>query len=221
MLNDKLWIFPQDKLKQQLASEAKLRSSYVLAVVYLRTLKANPKATVSDFATDLATVMSKLEARHGYYSKKKRGATDKLSRLSNLLTAYTKAKYDGKLPKISKVSLRPSSLKAEKAGTYSLDLRFAKNDIVVATDLNVVDPVAEFTVPDKKPFECEVTKRLDSFGADLYDSKGDLVSSGNSWIFTGFSRSDTFCAEDGSFSCTSATMFGFLFCFMFLKLDSK
>ena len=215
-MNEKLWLLPQDKQKQQLANQARLKSTYVLAVIYIRTLKRDPKATVADFAAELSVVMSKLEQKHLTYVNAKRTSEDKFTRLRDLFNTYTEAKASSKLSKISKVMLRPSGLRVAEKGTYSMDLRFGSKERVIANDLAVTDQETELSVPEKPPFECEVGKRLDFFSVVLYDSQETMVSTGNSWLFASFAHSDAINTEDGLISTSTTTYYFCLLNFLIL-----
>ena len=156
-LNDKLWIIPQDKLKRELESKGRIKSFYVLTVIFSRIMKKSSNPTISDFATELAEIMSKLETKNKRYRDSKLSLEDKLERLRDILKEYTKAKSVGKLPRVSRVLLRVTNLKACEIGNYSLDLSFGNTDRVVANNLVITDAEVDLMILNKPPFECEIT----------------------------------------------------------------
>jgi len=148
--------------------------------------------------------MPSLEKKHLSYVNAKQMSEDKFNRLRDLMQIYTTAKSSGKLPRLSKVLLKPSNLRACEPDTYSLDLRFNGKDRVIANNLIINDPKLDLIVPEKQPFECDVTKKLEYFTAELYNFKGDLISSGSSWLFSKFARAETIITEKG-ISCLAQT----------------
>jgi hypothetical protein len=196
---------PKDKLRKDLQKLANAKAPYVFMIVYDRTMEKYKDATIDDFATELSKVMAKFELRNQQYLESKSSSDDKFARLNNILGLYTEAKAYGRVSKANKVFLRVSGLKAHTIGEYSIDLRFGNNDRVVATNVKVNDAKVESTIVNKPPFECEVSERLANFSVSLYDTAGDQVSEGNSWMFQGFSRAEPFPLKE-TLECTSSTM---------------
>ena len=70
LINEKLWLLPQDRETQKIAEDAALKSAHILAVVYIRTMKKyNLHADVGQFVLELAIAMEKLEVKHRIFIK--------------------------------------------------------------------------------------------------------------------------------------------------------
>ena len=203
-LSTTLQTVPQDKLRKDLQELANVKSPYVFMIVYYRTMEKYKNATVDDFATELSKLMAKFEVKSQQYLDLKSSSDDKFARLSTILELYTEAKASDRLPKTNKVLLRVSELKAHTPGEYSIDLRFGNDEKVVATNAKVEDAKVEYIILNKPPFECKVNERLANFSVSLYDTAGERVSEGNSWIFQGFSRAEPYPMKE-TLECTSST----------------
>lgn len=185
LLNVTLAVLPMDQRNIKKVEEKALKSSLVLTVVYFQTLR-NPQATVYDFATNLALVMCKIEAKNELYSYRTEKIKNAFPKLERLLQKYTEYDKKKKLPTASQVHLTPVSLQATFPGTYSLDIHFRKDEKMVAKDLvtQIKDEVLQI---DKKiPYVCNVNDKDEDFEVRLYDSKDCLLFASKAKIFSGF-----------------------------------
>ena len=83
--------------------------------------------------------------------------------------------------------MRPILFQSTIPGVYSLDFHFGSKEIVAANNVAIKEN-GECQIPDKPPFECDITKASETFEISLYEEKNELVAQGTSRLFPDFSE---------------------------------